>query len=418
MKTWGFVGEWGGWSEALVPDSIGGSVSERSVTGFESIVKRIGGLPEALQGLQDVLLANLSMIAEIPAPTFDEAARAAFVQERFAELGYSDCSEDEVGNVAGVLRGSDTSADRNILLVAHVDTPVAATVDHTVMVQPDYVIGPSVADNALGVAVVAALPTVLERLGLSLRSTVFGLACSRGLGRGNLAGVRFFLDHAKLPLQFGLCVEGVQLGRLSYTSIGMIRGEIACEVPEEYDWTRFGAGGAISTLNDIISRMLEIPTPDRPRTTIVLGRIEGGTSASTVATRAALQFEVRSESAATVRQLLQDISYIIEEVSSQTGADIKMNVFARRRPGGIAFTHPLVRRTRRLMQSLSLAPRLSPSTSELSAFIDHRVPAVTVGLTSGEAMGRRNEAVRIAPIYTGLAQLLGIMLAMDGGYCE
>ena len=61
-------------------------------------------------------------------------------------------------------------ADRNILLVAHTDTPVAATVDHTVMVQPERVIGPSVADNALGLAVVAALPAVLERLGLTLRS--------------------------------------------------------------------------------------------------------------------------------------------------------------------------------------------------------------------------------------------------------
>ena len=197
-------------------------------------------------------------------------------------------------------------------------------------------------------------------------------------------------------------MEGVQLGRLSYTSIGMIRGEIACEVPEEYDWTRFGAGGAISTLNDIISRMLEIPTPDRPRTTIVLGRIEGGTSASTIATRAALQFEVRSESGATVRQLLQDISEIIEEVSSQTGADIRMTVFARRRPGGIAFTHPLVRRTRRLMQSLSLTPRLSPSTSELSAFIDNRVPAVTVGLSSESPWGtatRRCASHRSTPAW-------------------
>ena len=393
-------------------------MGKAAVTGFESIVKRIGALPEALRALQDVLLAHLAMIAQIPAPTFGEAARAGFVQERFTELGYSDCSMDEVGNVAGVLPGSESAADRNILVVAHTDTPVAATVDHTVVVQPDCVIGPSVAENALGLAAVAVLPTVLERLGLSLRSTVLGLACSRGLGRGNLEGVRFFLDHAKLPLQFGLCVEGVQLGRLSYTSIGMIRGEIACVVPEEYDWTRFGAGGAISTLNDIISRMLEIPTPDRPRTTIVLGRIEGGTSASTVAIRATLQFEVRSESGATVRQLLQDISDIIEEVSSQTAADIRMNVFARRRPGGIAFTHPLVRRTRRLMQSLSLAPRLSPSTSELSAFIDHRIPAVTVGLTSGEALGQADETVRIEPIYTGLAQLLGIILAMDGGYCE
>ena len=388
------------------------------VTGFDTVLRRIEALPEQLHRVHDLLLANLAMIAEIPAPTFGEAARAAFVQERFAELGYLDCSMDEVGNVAGVLPGAEPEGERNILVVAHMDTPVPATVNHTVVVQPDRVTGPSVADNALGLAAVAALPTVLERLGLSLRSNILGLACSRGLGRGNLEGVRFFLEHTELPLQFGLCVEGVQLGRLSYTSIGMIRGEITCTVPEEYDWTRFGAGGAISTLNDIISRMLQIPTPDRPRTTIVLGQIEGGTSARTVATHAALQFEARSESGSIVRQLLQDISDIIEEVSSQTAADIHLNVVARRRPGGLGFTHPLVRRTRRLMQSLSLTPRLSPSTSELSAFIDQRIPAVTVGLTSGEALGQATEAVRIEPIYTGLAQLLGIVLAMDGGYCE
>ena len=62
------------------------------------------------------------------------------------------------------------------------------------VVQPDRVTGPSVADNSLGLAVLAAMPAVLERLGLSLRSTVLGLACSRGLGRGNLEGVRFFLE--------------------------------------------------------------------------------------------------------------------------------------------------------------------------------------------------------------------------------
>ncbi len=396
----------------------GRGVSKVSVTGFDTVLRRTEALPEQLHRVHDLVLANLAMIAEIPAPTFGEEARAAFVQERFAELGYLDCSLDEMGNVAGVLPGGEPDGQRNILVVAHVDTPVAASVNHTVVVQPDRVTGASVAENALGLAAVTALPTVLERLGLSLRSNLLGLACSRGLGRGNLAGVRFFLDHADLPLQFGLCVEGVQLGRLSYSSIGMIRGEIICTVPEEYDWTRFGARGAISTLNDIISRMLEIPTPERPRTTIVLGRIEGGTSASRVATSATLQFEARSESGAMVRQLLQDISDIIDEVSSQTAADISLNVFARRRPGGLGFTHPLVRRTRRLMQSLALTPRLSPSTSELSAFIDHRIPAVTVGLTSGEALGQATESIRIEPIYTGLAQLLGILLAMDGGCCE
>ena len=164
-------------------------MNQPNVTGFESIVQRVGELPEALRGLQDVLLANLAMIAEIPAPTFDEAARAAFVQERFAELGYSDCSMDEVGNVAGVLPGSENgTADRNILLVAHTDTPVAAAVDHTVMVQPERVIGPSVAENSLGLAVVASLPAVLERLGLTLRSTCSGWRAAAASGAATWRG--------------------------------------------------------------------------------------------------------------------------------------------------------------------------------------------------------------------------------------
>ena len=62
------------WPRGRAPGNIADSVNETNVTGFESIVKRIGDLPEALHGLQDLLLANLAMIAEIPAPTFDEGA--------------------------------------------------------------------------------------------------------------------------------------------------------------------------------------------------------------------------------------------------------------------------------------------------------------------------------------------------------
>jgi len=95
-----------------------------------------------------------------------------------------------------------------------------------------------------------------------------------------------------------------------------------------------------------------------------------------------------------------------------------MEILARREPGGINFNHPLASGARSIMKGLGINPRISPSTSELSAFIDKGIPAVTVGLTNGENLNEANERVEIGPITTGLEQLLGIILAVDQGYCD
>ena len=63
-------------------------------------------------------------------------------------------------------------------------------------------------------------------------------------------------------------------------------------------------------------------------------------------------------------------------------------------------------------------PRISPSTSELSAFIDQKIPAVTIGLTQGEHHNEVNERLDIEPVYLGIAQLVGLLVAIDEGYAD
>ena len=48
------------------------------------------------------------------------------------------------------------------------------------------------------------------------------MGSARSLGRGDLEGLRFFLDNFKKPITAGVCIEGVKLGRLSYSSIGIV----------------------------------------------------------------------------------------------------------------------------------------------------------------------------------------------------
>ncbi|MGC9311881.1 MAG: M20/M25/M40 family metallo-hydrolase [Sediminispirochaetaceae bacterium] len=385
----------------------------------EAMAHLIEGLPQMkkkLTSLRDTLLTNIVMLGEIPAPTFHEQQRRRFLVNRFNQYQLLNCSTDEVGNGLGIIPGE--GGDRNILVVAHLDTVFDESTDHTISIDTKRINGPAVGDNSLGVATLATLPAMLEELDLKFNANLILMGSARSLGHGNIEGVRFFLDNTDLPINAGVCVEGVKLGRLSHTSIGMARCEITYRLPEEYDWTRFGAVGSIVTINELINRILEIPIPRRPKTTIVLGSISGGRSFNTIATDAVLRFEIRSEENEMVQELRQRIEDIAAEVSSHNGSEVEIQILAQRKPGGISFSHPLASNARAIMKSLGINPRVSPSTSELSAFIDHGIPALTLGLTNGENLNKPDENIEIEPIYNGLAQLLGVLIAIDRGYCD
>lgn len=402
------------------PGRPGGKKSNRGMQNseqFEQILEALPDITRSMRSMREILLANLIMLGEIPAPTFHEERRIDYLTDRFSESGLINTSVDEVGNGVGILEGAGDE-EEYILVVAHADTVFSDKADHTLGVEPDRIVGPGVADNSLGLAVVASLPPLLERLDIELEKSLILMGATRSLGRGNLEGLSFFLENNKLPIRAGLCVEGVQLGRLSHLSIGMLRGEITCTVPESYNWTRFGDSSAILTMNEVINRLNDIPLPKRPRTSIVLGSIEGGSSYNVIAKNAKLKFEIRSESSDMVNDIGERIREAVAEVASRTGDEVVLDIFAEREPGGIPFSHPLAYNTRKIMESLNIKPRLAPSTSELSAFIDQQLPAITLGITGGDNLQEPDETIFIEPMYKGVTQLIGTLLAIDGGHCD
>ncbi len=384
--------------------------------GMAKILQDLPVYREKSEALREIFLANLVMLGEIPAPTFGEQDRQAFLQQRFSESELSDVGCDEVDNCMGLIPG--TEGDRPIVVVAHSDTVFSDEVDHTVTIRPDRVLGAGIGDSALGLATLATLPTLADHLGIRFRHPILLLGASRSLGRGNLEGLRYFLENNTLPIQAGVCLKGIPLGRLSIQSTGMLRGDITCRVPEDYDWWRFGATSAIVTLNEVIDRIVEMPLPRRPRTTVVFESIRGGTSFNTLATNAELHFEIRSESAGMVREIRERIEDIVAEVTSQSGGEVVLDVYAGRQPGGIPSGHPMARRMRAILDGLEIKPLISPSTSELCALIDHEIPAVTLGLSKGQQLEETRESVLIEPVFAGMAQLMGALLAIDGGFCE
>ena len=380
------------------------------------ISSRIPELTEAIRSIRETLLANLILIGEIPAETFHEERRNQALINRFSELGLLNTSIDEKYNGFGILPG--TQGDQNILLVAHSDTVYSEKRDHALSISPQEIVGPGVADNSLGVAALATLPDIFKLLDIKLKNNLILMSSASSLGRGNIEGLKFFLENNALPISAGLCVEGIELGRVSHVSMGMLRGEIVVKIPSEKEWSGFGNESAIMTLNEVINKINEIPVPRRPRSSIVLGRIEGGTEFNKKAIKAKLGFEVRSESAEAVEEIGFLLEEAIAEVKSKTKDHISLDIFAKRKPGGIPFTHPLVRSARIILEELEVSPRYEPSTSELAGLIDSGIPALTIGLTNSTRMELETEQIELEPVFGGLAQLVTLILAIDGGYAD
>jgi len=383
---------------------------------LNSILQQLPDHKETLRANRELLLANALLFGEIPAPTFKEEARIRFLSDRFTESGLQNISIDEAGNGMAILPGSE--GERSTLVFAHADTVFGEKVDHSMSVGPDRITGPGIGDNSLGLAAIATLPVLMERLGIRLKDNLILMGTAKSLGHGDLEGLRFFLEHNKIPLRAGVCVEGIHLGRLSYASIGMLRGEIDLHVPSEYDWAKFGATGAVAILTKVVRRIMEIPIPMEPKTKILFGSINAGTSFGTQPTKANLRFEVRSEQEGMVANIRSAIEDIIDEIASSSDTEISLSIIAQRKPGGLAYAHPLVRTMRTILKSLEIDPYVAPSVGEISELISRGIPSVTLGLTHGDMKNEFGESIEIQPVFSGLAQLITLLQSIDGGLCD
>ena len=386
---------------------------------WSELLKAAPEYRERLRGLREIVLANAVIAGEIPAPTFGEDRRIRFLCDRFTESDLNNISTDECENGIGILPGHLPSEKRrNILIAAHADTIWEDRIDHTVTVGTDTLVGPGIADNSLGLAVIASLPTILKELKISLKNNLVLLGATRSLGTGDLGGLRFFLENTKLPISAALSIEGFYLGRLSYSCLGMMRGEISVHSPETTDWKHSNAAGALVQLHKILARILAIPTPEHPKTAILIGSILSGTAFNVPPQNARLRFEVRSEQTGMVARIQEQIEEIVEEINAESDASATFTRIARRKPGGIGFHHPLVKNARKVMEALGVKPKTAPSTSELSVLLDAGIPSLTLGITHGDHRHEVNESIQIEPIFAGLAQIVTVLRAIDEGYCD
>jgi len=378
---------------------------------MDQIIDLTRELPSRIKPLLELLLGNLVFIGEIPAPTFHEQKRIKFLVQRFTECGLQNCSIDEKGNGAAILPGE--TGEKTILVAAHADTPFDSTVNHSFSISSQYVAGPGAGDNSLGLAVLATLPTIMARLNLRLQSNLLLLGTTSSLEKGNQEGIRFFLANKKTEIAAGIALEGILLGRLGFRSMATMGGEIICR----FNTLNEKDSGAIDLLNQIIHQLRKRIRQQFNDATLVLGAVDGGASYKTPARSARLRFLVRSENDDTIEQTMEQINQIVAAVQHDSSSKIRFDVIVRNRAGGLEIDDPFIVQTKRIMKALGILPLEINHSTNTSSFMEQGIPALCLGLTTGENLNYPDERVAIAPITTGVAQLIGLLFAIDGGCC-
>lgn len=383
----------------------------------EAPISRIRDHIDGIRAIMETILTNIVLLGQIPAPTFQEHSRTAALLDRLAEFGVDECTTDSYQNPIGIIHGK-SQTQPPIFVVAHLDTPFGTDIDHNYTVTAERISGAGVMDNSIGVGVLTSLPEIFRHLKLEFQSDIVLTGVIQSIGKGNLRGIRHLLKTWSTPIRGAVCIESADLGRLSHYSDGMIRGEVACDALAGPSERRCSRPNAILVINEVIDEILALRLPQRPRTEIVIGTIAGGLKHGAPANETRLGFEIHSDSDEMVKALYTDILDIIEGLSHVYETGLSLETISNVSTARLPHNHPLVKTVSQIMTTLEVSPVSGPSESELSIFLSRGIPAVTLGITSGERQQERNASARIAPISQGIAQIIATIQAIDKGVCD
>jgi hypothetical protein len=210
------------------------TAAKKQKPGFnmDNFLKQLPGFVDEIKSLKEIIITNIVLIGQTPAPTFKEKKRSKLFMERLAEFQVDEVTTDGYRNPIGIVRGTDSSKPP-IFVLAHLDTFYEKNEALNYTIKKNTITGAGILDNSLGVGVTASLPVIFKKLDLQFESDIVLAGTIQSIGKGNLRGVRHLLKTWPTPIRGGICVEGVELGRLNYFSDGMIRGEITCSISDQ-----------------------------------------------------------------------------------------------------------------------------------------------------------------------------------------
>jgi tripeptide aminopeptidase len=331
-------------------------------------------------------------IVRIPAPSFGEAARAAWFFDRFGQLGLTNIHTDDVGNVLAELPPESLAVEAPcILLSAHLDTvfPADTPIDPIEEKDSPRIYAPGICDNAAGLTGLLAIAAALRYANITPPIPILFAANVGEEGEGDLRGMRHLFERGpyRTRIARAIALEGSGSSAVVTRALGSLRFRITITGPGGHSWTDAGTLNPILLLSQALTQIAAIELPASPLTTINVGHISGGTSINSIPESATALLDIRSTDATQLIATAAEVHQIFDEIVTPTAKQkattlspkLHIETIGNRPAATLPDDSPLLHTLRAVDRHLTLRtePRLGSTDANIP--LSRNIPAIAIG---------------------------------------
>jgi len=198
------------------------------------------------------------------------------------------------------------------------------------------------------------------------------------------------------------------LGTIIHRGLGVERYRMTVSTAGGHSWVDYGQVSAIHELCKIVARLDQLELPRSPRTTLNAGIVQGGTSVNTIAAKAWMELDLRSEDEAALASLVQEVRRIVG-AARRAGVQIDMEQIGKRIAGQLESSHPLVQLAGSALAEAGVQARLDIASTDANLPLSRGYPSICIGITNGNFAHTQDEYILTGQVGSGLAQLYQIV---------
>jgi tripeptide aminopeptidase len=348
-------------------------------------------------------------ILRIPAPPFGEQARAAWFIERFHQLGLANPHLDAAGNALAELpvvqaeesprldfrtSSLDPRPSPVILLSAHLDTVFPpGTPTHPTEIETR-ILAPGACDNAAGLSALLGLVAALRHAELAPAVPILFAANVGEEGEGDLRGMRHLFTHSPYAnrIAAAIALEGGGSSAVVTSALASRRFRVTVTGPGGHSWNDAGAPNPILILARALLALESLDLPNaRPRTTLNIGQISGGTSINSIPESATASLDLRSTDATQLHEAELALRETLDQWVVHTPAPatrikppeappaLSIEIVGDRPGGVLPDNSPLLTTLRAVDRHLNLRTEPGLGSTDANIPLSLGVPAIAIG---------------------------------------
>jgi acetylornithine deacetylase/succinyl-diaminopimelate desuccinylase-like protein len=364
-------------------------------------------------------------LQQVPAPTFEEGAKAKLFAQFMQEAGLS-TTIDEAGNVLALWKGRDSKAGKADVHVvgAHLDTVFGRDVDLSIQREGTRLIAPGILDDSRGLAALLAIVRAMKHAGVQTHDDLLFVATVGEEGMGDLRGVKQLFLHSEYKdrIRSAVMVDTGSPDQVVAQAAGSKRYEVHYKGPGGHSYRAFGIVSPMYALGAAMGEIGRLKTPKG--TTYSIGLIGGGTSINSIPDDAWMQVDMRSASQPDLAALEAEFLKLIaapvaaenQARSTQSGSiSMQYKLVGDRPAGSTAADQRIVQIALAASGSQGWPARVASASTDANLPMSLNIPAVTVASGVGSLNHSTKEYLDIEKGQSVRALQVTLISILDAG---